>query len=62
MVESVERRVGLVDQLPRPIQRLSDNSSPYTAADTRVLASVIGLVPLTTPIESPQLNGMAEPS
>jgi putative transposase len=60
MVESVERRFGLVDQLPTPIQWLSDNGSPYTAADTRALARLIGLVPLTTPIESPQSNGMAE--
>ena len=60
MVESVERRFGLVDQLPSPIQWLSDNGSPYTAADTRALARVIGLVPVTTPIESPQSNGMAE--
>lgn len=60
MVESVERRFGLVNQLPSPIQWLSDNGSPYTAANTRALARVIGLVPLTTPIESPQSNGMAE--
>ncbi|MBV8133461.1 MAG: DDE-type integrase/transposase/recombinase [Alphaproteobacteria bacterium] len=39
---------------------LSDNSSPYTARDTRAPARQIGLLPLTTPIESPQSNGMAE--
>lgn len=60
MVESIERRFGLVDRLPAPIQWLSDNGSPYTATDTRALARLIGLVPLTTPIESPQSNGMAE--
>jgi hypothetical protein len=49
-------RFGLVDQLPWPIQWLSDNGSPYTASDTRALARLIGLVPLTTPIESPQSN------
>jgi putative transposase len=31
-----------------------------TAADTRALSRVIGLVPLITRIESPQSNGMAE--
>ncbi len=62
MVESVERRYGLVDRLPAPIEWLSDNGSPYTASDTRALAKLIGLVPLTTPIESPQSNGMAEAS
>jgi len=60
MVESIERRFGPVDRLPVPIQWLSDNGWPYTAADTRALARLIGLVPLTTPIESPQSNGMAE--
>jgi putative transposase len=32
MVESVERRFGLVDRLPETIEWLSDNGSPYTAA------------------------------
>jgi putative transposase len=60
MVESVERRFGLVNKLPRPIEWLSDNGSPYTAGETRALARDIGLVPCTTPIQSPQSNGMAE--
>jgi len=60
MVESVERRFGLVDKLPQPIEWLSDNGSPYIAGDTRALARYIGLVPCTTPIQSPQSNGMAE--
>jgi putative transposase len=60
MVESVERRFGLVNRLPVPIEWLSDNGSPYTAGETRKLAREIGLVPCTTPIESPQSNGMAE--
>ena len=36
------------------------NESPYIARETRVLARYIGLVPCTTPIQSPQSNGMAE--
>ena len=60
MVQSVERRFGAVDSLPEPIEWLSDNGSPYVATDTRALARLIGLVPRTTPIESPQSNGMAE--
>jgi putative transposase len=60
MVESVERRFGLVNRLPKPIEWLSDNGSPYTARETRAFAGNIGLVPCTTPIESPQSNGMAE--
>jgi putative transposase len=60
MVESIERRFGLVTKLPGPIEWLSDNGSPYTAEQTRAFARDIGLVPRTTPIESPQSNGMAE--
>jgi putative transposase len=60
MIESVERRFGLVDRLPAAIEWLSDNGSPYTAGETRKLAREIGLLPCTTPIESPQSNGMAE--
>ena len=60
MIESVERRFGLVNRLPIPIEWLSDNGSPYTARATRSFACEIGLVPRTTPIESPQSNGMAE--
>jgi putative transposase len=39
---------------------LSDNGSPYIATDTRALAKLIGRVALTTPVQSPQSNGMAE--
>ena len=60
MVESVERRFGLVSKLPKAIEWLSDNGSPYTAGETRALARDIGLVPCTTPIQSPQSNGVAE--
>lgn len=60
MIESVERRLGLVNRLPVAIEWLSDNGSRYTARESRALARRIGLVPCTTPIESPQSNGMAE--
>lgn len=60
MIDSVERRFGLINKLPKPIEWLSDNGSPYTASETRALARDIGLVPCTTPIQSPQSNGMAE--
>src|SRR3954468_9109450 len=45
MVERVERGFGLVNKLPKPIEWLSDNGSPYTAGDTRTLARYIGLLP-----------------
>ena len=59
MLEAVEQRFG-IPQAPTPIQWLSDNGSPYIAGDTRAFARELGLVPLTTPIESPQSNGIAE--
>ena len=60
MVATVEHRYGPVNRLPEPIEWLSDNGSPYTARDTRAFARDIGLVPRTTPVSSPQSNGMAE--
>ena len=36
------------------------NGSCYTARDPRRFARDIGLIPRTTPVESPQSNGMAE--
>lgn len=59
MLEAVEKRFG--QQLPAtPVQWLSDNGSAYTAEQTRHFARQIGLQPLTTPVCSPQSNGMAE--
>lgn len=60
MVAAVEHRFGRVNHLPQPIEWLSDNGSPYVARDTRSFARDIGLLPRTTPLESPQSNGMAE--
>jgi putative transposase len=60
MVAAVEHRFGRVNRLPLTIEWLSDNGSCYVAGDTRSFARDIGLEPRTTPIESPQSNGMAE--
>jgi transposase InsO family protein len=60
MVAAVEHRFGRVNRLPVTIEWLSDNGSCYIAGDTRSFARDIGLEPRTTPIESPQSNGMAE--
>ena len=60
MAESVEQRFGRVERAPHPIQWLSDNGPPYTAAETRLFAEHLGLVPCTTPSYSPQSNGMSE--
>ena len=60
MVAAVEHRFGKVNRLPVTIEWLSDNGSCYVAGDTRSFARDIGLEPRTTPVESPQSNGMAE--
>ena len=49
-----------VNQLPTLIEWLTDNGSCYLARETRRFARDIGLAPRTTPLESPQSNGMAE--
>ena len=59
MVTAVEQRFGRVNHLPTIIEWLSDNGSCYTAIETRNFAKDIGFLPLTTPVESPQSNGMA---
>src|ERR1700758_1387651 len=60
MVAAIEHRFGSVNRLPVTIEWLTDNGSCYIAGDTRSFAREIGLEPRTTPIESPQSNGMAE--
>ncbi|RYY08391.1 MAG: IS3 family transposase [Alphaproteobacteria bacterium] len=60
MVATVKHRYGPVNRLPKPIEWLTDNGSCYTARDTRAFARDIGLIPRTTPVSSPQPNGMAE--
>ncbi len=53
-------RFGNVPKAPTEIEWLTDNGSGYIADKTRSFASDIGLKPLTTPVCSPQSNGMAE--
>jgi putative transposase len=60
MVATIERRFGQVNRLPGSIEWLTDNGSCYTAHETGRFARQIGLIPRTTPVESPQSNGMAE--
>src|SRR5207249_11042328 len=43
-----------------PIEWLSDNEGIYTALDTVIEAERQGLAPITTPVASPESNGMAE--
>ena len=60
MMQAVESRFGPNGKPPKPIEWLTDNGSCYTAAQTRSFAKQLGLKPVTTPVTSPQSNGMAE--
>ncbi|VVG73168.1 transposase [Pandoraea apista] len=60
MLAAVENRFGTALSAPAEIEWLTDNGSGYTADKTRSFAASIGLKPLTTPVCSPQSNGMAE--
>ena len=60
MVTAVEHRFGPVNRLPETIEWLTDNGSGYIAHETKRFARDIGFEPRTTPVESPQSNGMAE--
>lgn len=43
-----------------PVQWLSDNEGIYTSLETVIEAERLGLVPITTPVASPESNGMSE--
>ena len=60
MLQSMEHRFGPVEKVPKSVEWLSDNGSCYTARATRNFAKTLGLVCCTTPVSSPQSNGMAE--
>lgn len=60
LVESMEYRFGESAQLPHPVEWLTDNGSCYIAKETREFARSLGFVVCTTPVRSPQSNGMAE--
>lgn len=57
MLAAVEQRFGAV-QTGQTIEWLSDNGSAYIDQRTRSFARELGLEPLTTPVRSPQSNGM----
>lgn len=59
MIETVEYRFGST-QVPYTVQWLTDNGSCYTARETVVFGRELGLDIRTTPVYSPESNGMAE--
>jgi len=60
MLEAVAVRFGHVQRLPHPVEWLSDNGPAYTATEPRLFGEAIGLQVRTTPLYSPESNGMAE--
>jgi putative transposase len=60
IADSVAARFGLVEQVPQPLEWLTDNGPAYTAEETRRFATALGLRVCTTPVRSPESNGMAE--
>ena len=59
MRKSVFARFG--NQTPDPrVEWLSDNEGIYTSLETLIQAERLGLLPITTPVASPESNGMAE--
>jgi len=60
MAEAIACRFGFTNQIPEKIEWLSDNGSAYTAHETRSFAKMMGLETITTPVQSPESNGMAE--
>ncbi|MGZ2478785.1 putative transposase [Sinorhizobium medicae] len=60
VITAVENRFGRINMLSEPIEWLTDNGSCFIAKDTASLLRDIGMEPCTTPVRSPQSNGMAE--
>ncbi len=60
VITAVENRFGRINMLPQPIEWLTDNGSCFIAKDTKSLLCDIGMEPCSTPVRSPQSNGMAE--
>lgn len=59
MLAAVEQRFGAV-RIGQTTEWLSDKSSAYIDHRTRSFARELGQEPLTTPMRSPQSNGMDE--
>ncbi len=59
MRKAVFARFGTEKPL-MPIQWLTDNEGIYTALETVIQAERLNLTPITTPVASPESNGMAE--
>lgn len=59
LLEAVERRFGSY-RAPEVVEVLAENGSAYTAKETRIFARQPSLKSCSTPVASPQSNGMPE--
>lgn len=59
VTDAVAQRFG-TGRPARPLQWLSDNESMYTALETVITVERLGLTPITTPVCSPESNGISE--
>lgn len=59
ITDAVQARFGR-RRAPVPCEWLSDNGSVYTALATVLALESAGLIPRTTPVASPESNGLAE--
>ena len=60
LTESLEKQFGNAPVVPHPVEWLTDNGSCYIADAARTFASSLGFIVCTTPVRSPESNGMAE--
>jgi putative transposase len=60
MMQAFEYRFCVGGAPEHTIEWLTYNCSCYTAMETRLFAKSLNLKPVTTPVVSPQSNGMAE--
>jgi putative transposase len=58
----VEHRFDGALKANNEIEWLSDNGSCYIAEETLTFSKKVGLEPITTPVRSPQSNGIARVS
>ncbi len=62
LIKAVEKRLDHVNGIPEDhaLEFLSDKGGVYITAETRRTPKQLSLWPITTPVCSPQTNGMAE--
>ena len=60
MMQAVENRFAPTGKPPKPIEWLTGSGSCYTAAENGNFSKQLRLKSVTTPVTSPQSNGMPE--